>query len=75
MKHKFVEELTVIEILIQRLKEGGFDGLANGPIECGCFLDDLAPCGSIYTGCAAGHAVKYGDDILCMAVMIPSGEE
>jgi hypothetical protein len=36
--------ITVKSILINRLKEIGADGLCNPGEECGCGMDDLAPC-------------------------------
>lgn len=35
---------TAREILIKGLQAMGADGLVNGEIECGCGIDDLAPC-------------------------------
>ena len=46
---------TVIEILCAGLQAGGFDGLCNRDAECGCFLDDLAPCGEDPTPCEPGY--------------------
>jgi hypothetical protein len=38
--------LNAKDMLIQKLKEIGADGLWNGEIDeiCGCGIDDLAPC-------------------------------
>ena len=36
----------VIDITASYLKEHDYDGLVNGELECGCGLDDLAPCES-----------------------------
>ena len=44
--------MTAKEILINGLKEAGYDGLCN--LECGCFLDDLIPCGNDPSCCEAG---------------------
>ncbi len=47
----------VIELVKTALKEKGFDGLqCDG--ECGCDLDDLAPCGEITAHCEAGYKVE-----------------
>ncbi len=35
--------LTVLEIIKDYLKKNGYDGLCGE--ECGCGIDDLAPCG------------------------------
>lgn len=43
------------EILIQWLRERGYDGLANPDMECGCGLDDLMPCGSSPAKCYPAH--------------------
>lgn len=46
---------TAIEILCEGLRAGGYDGLFNPDMECGCDTDDLAPCGEIeLSGCVAG---------------------
>ena len=42
---------TAQEMLEQTLKENCWDGLANPDIECGCGIDDFAPCGQIERGC------------------------
>jgi len=36
--------MNVREIVVKNLKETDFDGLCNVDNECGCGLDDLAPC-------------------------------
>ena len=43
----------------KRLRALGFDGLyhPDPAIECGCYLDDLRPCGEIKTGCRGGFEV------------------
>ena len=51
MKHPDVLELVKIS-----LKKKGFDGLRRDG-ECGCDLDDLAPCGEITAHCEAGYKV------------------
>jgi hypothetical protein len=37
--------MNVIGIVIKYLKENDFDGLLCEDADCGCGLDDLAPCG------------------------------
>jgi hypothetical protein len=46
---------TVIEILKAHLKAEGFGGLLADGAECGCELDDLAPCGGDFSRCEAGY--------------------
>ena len=48
--------MEAIEILCNALKEMGADGLCN--FECGCELDDLAPCGGEINGCVAAKKVS-----------------
>jgi hypothetical protein len=38
---------NVREFLAKKLKEEGFDGLVNPDVECGCSIDDIAPCGCV----------------------------
>ncbi len=35
---------TILEILREWLKAHGYDGLRDEDSECGCSLDDFAPC-------------------------------
>lgn len=37
--------MIVGEIIESYLRENGYDGLYNWVGECGCSVDDLAPCG------------------------------
>jgi hypothetical protein len=54
------EPQTVRDILIQWLKENGYDGLYAD--ECGCFVDDLAPCfGEWSLDCKPGYKCKCED--------------
>lgn len=53
--------MTVREIVRDYLKANGYDGLFS-PGECGCTLDDLAPCEGGWVGngigdCEAGYRV------------------
>ena len=46
---------TVKSILIEYLRNHGYDGLYNAWSECGCDLEDFIPCGEIYECCRAGY--------------------
>lgn len=41
----------VSDIVLDYLKSNDFDGLVNPDNECGCGVDDLAPCDSNCMGC------------------------
>lgn len=58
----------VIEIVVEYLKSGGYDGLANAEAECGCFLDDLAPCGEMGEHCMAGRKAIIDGAVVCIEV-------
>lgn len=49
-----LDSRTVLEIVRAFLVAGGYDGLYS-PGECGCLVDDLAPCISIQPDCIAGY--------------------
>jgi hypothetical protein len=40
-----------------RLRARGYDGLYAPDQPCGCYLDDLRPCGETHTGCRPGLAL------------------
>ena len=46
---------TVGEIVAKYLRANGYDGLCSE--ECGCLLDDFAPCDSMSEECQAGIKV------------------
>lgn len=46
---------TVIDLVKQSLIDGGFDGLYNEDLECGCELADLEPCDALQSNCKAGY--------------------
>ena len=48
---------AVKEIVRLWLEANGYDGLFNENGECGCTLDDLAPCGEMSGDCRAGYKV------------------
>ena len=47
--------MTVMDILKQGLKDNGYDGLVADHGECGCKLDNLAPCGESPMCCLPGY--------------------
>ena len=49
---------TVIEMVIQALMDGGYDGLFSVDGECSCEMDDLEPCGEIGSECMAGYKTE-----------------
>ena len=46
------------EIVREWLLENGFDGLHHES-DCGCKVDDLAPCGECFSECTAGYEIKW----------------
>jgi hypothetical protein len=56
--------MTVLRIITDYLLLHGYDGLwdNNGAEGCGCFLDDIAPCGAINPDCKPGHKVWDEDE-------------
>jgi hypothetical protein len=55
------KEMTTLDIIKQYLEANGYDGLAGE--ECGCFIDDLVPCGfGIPVYCRAGYKTRLGYD-------------
>lgn len=44
---------NVIDLVWAGLRARGYDGLFSD--ECGCSVDDLAPCGEIQFDCEAGY--------------------
>jgi len=53
---------TVHEIIIDWLKNHGYDGLYAEDVDCGCELSDLIPCGFIQRDCRAGYKVMCSAD-------------
>jgi hypothetical protein len=50
--------MSLMELIENGLKQGGYDGLFN-PGACACKLDDLAPCGCLDAGvCEPGVFVE-----------------
>lgn len=56
-KERPVFQPTVKNIVIEYLQKNGFDGLTNVDLECGCHLEDFAPCGQVCEDCEAGYQV------------------
>jgi len=57
------------KIVIAYLKENGYDGLAGD--DCGCGIDDFAPCGEGIGYCKPAYKVKAdcdNCDVRCDAV-------
>ena len=54
---------TVIEIVAEYLEANGYGGLFHNG-DCGCELNDLAPCCEALTDCEAGYRV-VGCDAQC----------
>ncbi len=50
--------MRVYKIGRKYIMENGFDGLFNSDAECGCLLDDLAPCGEMGQECQPGYKTK-----------------
>ena len=46
--------MNVKKIVIQYLKEHGYDGLCNNG-DCGCEIDDLVPCSEDCSICEPGY--------------------
>ena len=55
--------MNVRELLQTALREMGADGLVNPGEECGCGINDLAPCGCLNLGeCQAAKKIKSEPD-------------
>ena len=50
--------IDVTKMVRLHLTANGFEGLVSEDSECGCTLDDLAPCGEMKADCAAGHRIQ-----------------
>lgn len=46
---------TVIKIVEEHLRANGYSGLVQPDSECGCEVDDLAPCAGDFGSCKAGY--------------------
>jgi len=61
--------LNVIQMVRDHLKANGYDGLVSDDWECGCELDDLAPCGEMRESFIAGHRVIPEDSDLDFGIV------
>ena len=73
-------QLNVLQIVEERLRADGYDGLTHCDGECGCLISDLAPCGDMLDTCEAGYRVpcECGDHDYHIATERPApgaGEE
>ncbi len=50
--------MTCSDIVKKYLEENGFTGLANPDMDCGCDLDDMAPCSDTFIDCQPAHRVS-----------------
>lgn len=57
--------ITVLDIVEQWLREHGYDGLYNE--DCGCTVDDLAPCCTDTLHCRAGYKIPCPGPDACPA--------
>ncbi len=53
--------MTAKQILIKYLVENGYDGLCLPHLECGCGLDDFAPCEGIDEECEPAIRIRKED--------------
>ena len=53
MENKKIEDVE--DIVINYLKDNGFDGLCTDG--CGCVVNDLVPCGGPFESCKPGYRV------------------
>ena len=52
--------MTVVEIVMEYLKEHKYDGLYDAECGCVCTLDDIAPCGNIGLFCEPAYKAYCG---------------
>ena len=48
--------MDCLDIIIRYLQNHGYDGLYH-ETECGCEIDNLAPCGNDFSECKPGYKV------------------
>jgi hypothetical protein len=54
--------MTVEEILKSAIAAAGGDGLCNSDLECGCGVDDLAPCDAMGIDCVIAKGRVLGEE-------------
>ena len=67
--------MEVIDLLTLKIRELGGDGLVNVDAECGCKLEDLAPCGAVRHDCQLAseeRACEGSDFDFLMIPFMPS---
>ena len=57
----------MINIVTDYLKTHGYDGVCHPESECGCFLDDLVPCGDNCMDCKPGYRAMIDGIEVCVA--------
>ena len=68
--------MNVLEIVHEKIKSSGADGLCHTDTACGCGLDDFAPCDNINGDCETAkryRCQKCGDDVYIPAAADPDG--
>jgi len=58
-------KINVRQIVVEYLKEHGFDGLQDSQCECGCETNDLMPCYSLWSGSGNVPACQPGYRTAC----------
>lgn len=53
---------TALEIIKKYLVDRNYAGLCNPDLECGCEVDNLAPCCSDFSDCKPGYKAPAGVD-------------
>ena len=70
--------MNVMEIVKSHLEKIGADGLCNGDAECGCGIDELAPCESIGHACVPATKTILDEECMddhCLAGIADEGQE
>jgi len=55
--------MNIYDIIRRYLEDNGFDGLVSEDYECGCILDDFAPC-ELMNNCVAAYKWPGDEDSL-----------